>query len=298
MYTYNYSYTFNYNCTDLAAIIALTCPSLPPQEVMPLFPLMHRLCLGNSAVPLVPRIMDFQDLHELTTEGDADDSEFLVLSLKGSADFRWAEKYLKLPARWWARNQSRVPLVVEIQEAIDAKKVKVGFAARLPRLPNVIVAIEARGKVILVQNQRSFMNLAFRAGQEMDGVHWFLEQLQKDLEQLQGPSETLSNRLSKSQQPLGSTSEHRFVEESIRELKDHPNCHSAVFLPSRSSFRVTKSNKSSSEFYVSGLKRKRQQDDEEAMQAMFQVTVTLALKFLSGDVPLAPLTDGDDSSEV
>lgn len=282
---------------------------------MPPFTLKYRMCLNDLAVPFVERSLAFHDLHNLA-EGDIENQEFLILSLKASADVRWLERAFDLPARWWINHHGSVPLLLEIRQAIETKKVKSGGGSRLPKLPTAIVAIHIREKVILVQNQTLFLSLAFKPGEEIEALQWFLEELEKDIEKLQNkaaPQTTQEQdddtqeppRFSKQQKHRVGHEEHQVVQASLNKLLEHSECLRASFLSSRGSFRVIKKDKSSSEFLVSGLMKKRKvaqnRDDDDAWEGMntkFDKAVASALVFLEGgdaDGGDPPQPVGDDA---
>jgi hypothetical protein len=274
---------------------------------MPPFILKHRMCLNDMAVPFVARTLCLHDLHSLAG-GDIDNQEFLLLSLKATADVRWLEAAFNLSGRWWVNHHgsSTVPLLLEIRKAIEIKKVTTGYGCRLPRLPNSIVAIRIRGKVIFVQNQTKDLTLAFKSGEEIEGLKWFVAELGTDLgnrHEWEAPPRK-RNRTeeqdgdanlddmtkdppasSKQQRHYLGHHEHELVQKSVDTLMEHPGCLQARFLPSRASFRVTKKDRSSKEFIVSGLNKHRKKaeigdDDLALMRPMFEKTVAGALAFL------------------
>ena len=233
----------------------------------------NRVCLGDSAIPLREQCLDFHDLHTLA-EGDLDGQVFLLLSLKASGDLRWLERGFKLSAKWWVRNHMRVPLLKEIRQAIETKKSRSGGGSRLPKLANTLVAIKIREKVILVQNQPLFVNLAFHPGEEIEGLQWIINELKKYIDHLKEESSESSQddddegeddeheepqgslRVSKQQRHPLSKNEQQIVENSLKNIREHSECLRATFLPSRCAFRVFKKDKSKSEFRVSDLKKK------------------------------------------
>ena len=63
-------------------------------------------------------------------------------------------------SRWWVLQQAKVPLLDEIREGISHNK-----AARF-RQPNVVVALQIRGRVVLVKNHPRQATLAVKKGTE------------------------------------------------------------------------------------------------------------------------------------
>ena len=58
-------------------------------------------CLEDIALPLVSRTLDFVDFDNIVNQDDATDCQFLVLSIKASADVKWLTTYLEKHSRWW-----------------------------------------------------------------------------------------------------------------------------------------------------------------------------------------------------
>ena len=149
--------------------------------------LEKKLCLNDTVVPLESVAMDFDDIHSLLPDLEASEHTFSLLSLKATEPGLWLTKLfkpnLKFAQRrqWWSRLPS-MPLLQEITSAIAKGKQNSGLAARLPRRPKLVVAIEIRGKVILVVNHTRHITLAFQEGQEAEYLDWFLTELRKDIE--------------------------------------------------------------------------------------------------------------------
>ena len=141
-------------------------------------PLGYRLCLGDVIVPLKTETLDFKDLFELK-DGDQDQQEFLTLNLKATSNMEWLTKMLDLKKPWWPQHSQSLPLLHEIETLINSKRPK---SPRMPRNPKAIVAIEVRGRTVLVQNIVSSVILAFKSGDEIADIHWFIREIEKDLE--------------------------------------------------------------------------------------------------------------------
>ena len=269
------------------------------------FTLEHKLCLNDMVVPLIRRTFDLEDLHNLA-DGDADHQEFLVLDLKATGDMHWFEKCFKLRNRFW-KNQGhlRTPLMQEMRDAIQEGKP--GRYSRKPRLPNAVVAVELRGQVALVLNQVSSLGLALRPGQESANLQWFLEELEKDLENLSAekephgphrpapsPSHSLEDgddnvdnnneeEIGKSHDPAR---EKALVDECLSLLRGHADCQRACWQPSRSCFKVTRKDKATSRFGAPASKKKRksayEKGDWELVRDSLGASVSQALEFLCG----------------
>ena len=133
--------------------------------------------------------MDFEDIHNLVGgDGAAADEneEYFLMDLKATAEVRWIEKAFGLSSRWWKDHHKDVPLLEEMRKAIDGGKARKGGASRLPRRPDLVVAIQVRDRVILVKNQALGLALVSKKGEEMETLQRFLEEFEKDLTNLGG----------------------------------------------------------------------------------------------------------------
>jgi len=278
---------------------------------MAVLDIQFRLTLNNIAVPLTKQSMHVIDPYNLSEALDIDVEEQVEMSLvsfKATADMIWLEKALKLPMRWWLRHHGLIPLILEIRELIKNKKVKQGSGVRLPREQESLVVLKVRERILFVQNLPNMVILGLSGtpgvpqGSQQDEIgtlQWFLEELQKDIETLQGQEQA--------EQPKkrGSVPQEdkEIVEECIERLQSHPQCLRVCYMPSRHSFRVVRQDKSSSEFLVTGLKRKRQGTEMEEVDNQFNKAVSAALVFLDPshadplpDVPPAGLQEESQPS--
>ncbi len=119
------------------------------------FVVEHKLCVGNLAVPLVSRMMELEDINDIAG-GDQDEHAFECLELKTTSNASYIEQGLKLPAKFWKKNSHKLPLIIELREAIGTGKVVKG---RMPRRPNSAVAIMLRGRVTMVRNSTTMLTL-------------------------------------------------------------------------------------------------------------------------------------------
>ena len=215
--------------------------------------------------------------------------------LKATADVKWLEKAFQLPYRYWKTHHADFPLLQEMQQAIESGKVRKGGGSRLPRRPDAVVAILIRDKVIFIQNKTSGLALVSKLGEEVETFQWFLEEIEKDLTKLMDPQDTQPNAASSSTGPSGQkqkrhvldVEEKDIVEASMKKLREHPLCIGAIFLPYRGSLRVTRKDKTTSEIFLSGCKKKRmaareKQDEEgwEYLRSSFDQTLVSAVEFL------------------
>ena len=144
--------------------------------------LKQRLCLNDLPVPFREERLEFEDLRKILDEDFDSELDVSLLSLKSIRNLQFLMKAFDLGAKWWRVHSLSLPLVTEIREAIDGGKTKKGGGSRLPRRSKILVAIEVRSKKILVVNQANGIQLAFRKGEEMEGLQRFLEEFSKDLE--------------------------------------------------------------------------------------------------------------------
>jgi hypothetical protein len=243
--------------------------------------------------------MDFEDIHNLA-RGDSGEEEFWCLDLKATGDARWLERAFQLPVRFWKAHQHEVPLLQEMRKAIESGKVRKGGGSRLPRRPDAVVAIQVRDKVLMIQNKTSGLVLMAKHGAEQETFQWFLEELQKDLLNLkEHQAETASSSTEppvKQKRLSIDVEEEHIVEAALDKVREHPLCSRVIFLPSRDSLRVIRTDKQTAEIFVSGSRKKRlsarQDQDEEGwahLRSSFDRAANSAIEFLTGaDSPSAP----------
>ena len=271
---------------------------------MAAFKFERKLCLNDVFVPLETREMEFSDIHGITGEEDFEGS-FNLLNLRATHDAHWLQKALKLPAKWWVRNQAKLPLMHDISEAIMQSKKTKGGAARLPRQEHLVVAIRVRERVLLVQNSTRCQTIAIKDGDEPEVLTWLLEQIQKDvaLDTTAAPASPRGSSVpqKKSREDLEPCD--TFTDEALETLRKHPACSRAWFLPSRSAIKVSKHSKGAQSFTLTSKKRKKAQaaDCTEAWgewQAHVSEVVASAIRFLEqADQPEETLEDDADPPE-
>ena len=238
--------------------------------------LAHKVCLNNSIVPLESKVMEFDNIHGIDGVSlEQQEQTFSFLALKATDSGEWLSKVFqpdltkkKMARRWWSEIVS-LPLLQEIRQAIAKSKSTKGSTARLPKRPNIVVAIEIRGQAILVLNQTRNISLAFQPGQELEGLQWFLEELEKDL----GPGLDLHKNLDENleQEDLEEESPDEEDEQKnqvdlldlqlqtkhLQALRGHEQCLRASWPPSKPCYRVVNKDKSIKEFFVPCLKKRR-----------------------------------------
>jgi len=232
------------------------------------------MCLQNRALPLVTREMEFEDLHSVGAR-DLGTENFECLPLRTSMEAPWLSKFFKKPAKWWLHNGSKVPLVREIRETIETGKVRKGGASRLSKRADIVVAINVRGKVILVQNTTLPATLCWPTNTD-DGdegieiVKRFLEEFKNDLERMgnSGVASSSGSSVGQASKRPHADQETQIIQNALRNLREHSQCLSAYYLPSRCAIMVTTKDKARQEFCLKALAQKRKKaldrDDDQA----------------------------------
>lgn len=269
------------------------------------FVLENRLCLNGEPLPFEVLNTCLEDPLNIAG-GDQDDQDFHLLSVKAGAEVHWLEKALHVRCRFWRKQHAFVPLVREMLKAIDEGKLRSEAAVRSSRRPGVVVAIKIRDKTVLVMNKPGLV-LALRPGAESATLHWFLEELAKDLERLGElgracqPGPRKKGRLSGGLQvPLAAPDAEdvigTLVHPNLNAIRCHSQCHRALFLPSRGCFEVFAKGGDHKIFYLKGYTKKRKtlldqvsivdgelrQDAraQDAMRAEFAMALDACIQYL------------------
>ena len=262
------------------------------------------LVLNDVVVPLEKKTMNIMDPYQLAEGLDLDLEEPMEMSLvsfKCIADMWWFLKPLKLGSHWWKSHTRHIPLLLEIRDLVKNNKVKQGAGARLPREQHSMVILKVRERILFVQNLPNVVILGLRGTpealpgtpeDEIGALKWFIQELQKDIENL--PQDLVQAH--QTNEASGEGEGHDVIEDCIKNLQKHPNCLRACYAPSRKCFRVLKNDKSSSDFRVKDLKRKR--GSEEEQYNLFHKALSAALVFLdnSNGAPLADEPLGDSQA--
>ena len=261
-----------------------------------------RLCLNGVPVPGTHRVLDLVDMDN-EMGGDLSEENFFLVSIKASADMHCFLKVLKLPCKWWRDNFKSLPIASEIRNAIeDLKNKMTSGCKRSPRRPDVVVPLTIRGKMILVLNHTLSLSLALKPGEEAEVLTWFLMEIKKDGEILRSTNKEILT--SGSSSDLGGSSsgvkpskqktpeegpESELVQEVLDQMAEHPQCLSAIWMPSRDRFRVTRKDKNIQEFKVQALNKKRKEAQSaegphawDCVKAQLDAVVHPALQFLEG----------------
>ena len=141
---------------------------------VPGFQVDYRLCLNGHAIPVETKdmfLVDPLNLAETYSLDLPDSTEVNLVSFKASGDMNWLCKSLQLPGgdgtkcstgRWWAHNSIRVPLLMEIKEAIKnlkQLKLKQTRDGRLPTDHHCLILLEIRGQLLYVRNSSASVTL-------------------------------------------------------------------------------------------------------------------------------------------
>ena len=166
---------------------------------VPGFQVEYRLCLNGHAIPVETKdmfLVDPLNLAETYSLDLPDSTEVNLVSFKASGDMNWLCKSLQLPGgdgsnynkgRWWAHTCFRVPLLIEIKEAI--KKIKQLKRAKQPTDHQCLILLEIRGMLLYVKNSSTAVTLGLtkepgtRIVPHPDFLVWFCTQLQKDIDE-------------------------------------------------------------------------------------------------------------------
>ena len=218
---------------------------------VPDFQVEYRLCLNGQAIPVETKDMDLVDplsLADTYSLNLPDSTQANLVSCKASGHMNWLCKSLQLPdgdgsncskGRWWAHNSIRVPLLMEIKEAI--KNLKQQKKANQPTDHQCLILLEIRGQLLYVKNSSTAVTLGLTKEPgtltvphpDIDPLVWFCTQLQKVID------EHLQQKPEKKAAPVPAEHEEQ-VKEVMERLKAHPQCQLVYFVPSRMLFNIRK----------------------------------------------------------
>ena len=173
---------------------------------VPDFQVEYRLCLNGQTIPVDTKEMILADPLSLVDTNSLnlpDSTQVNLVSFKASGHMNWLCKSLQLPdgdgsnyskGRWWAHNSIRVPLLMEIKEAIKnlkQLKLKQTRDGRLPTDHHCLILLEIRGQLLYVRNNSASVTLGLTKEPgtltvphpDIDPLVWFCTQLQKDIDE-------------------------------------------------------------------------------------------------------------------
>ena len=113
-----------------------------------------RLVWGEFLLPLESQRLDFVNIADVEGLADQDQLDVQLLSVKSHA--AWIAQALALPHVWWRKYQKRIPELNEI--ILKIKNLK----SEKRKLPNAVVAIEIRGRQVLLQNTARNVKFALK----------------------------------------------------------------------------------------------------------------------------------------
>ena len=206
--------------------------------------MQQKWTLGDRALPLERKVLDLVDPSQNPPECREQDVGFLLLSLKTSEQALWLTEYLGQKTKWWRNVGHSVPLMQELVQSYP-KRSK-GLLSS-----DTVIPIIVRGKEILVLNRRASPTLAFVESKgDFETLAWFLGELKKDLDS----SDTVP-RVPRSSE-IGD-GEKDDIEVILEDLKSHPNCRKAWFLPSVQAIEVHSSSKRSTKVFLKKALKKK-----------------------------------------
>ena len=143
-----------------------------------------KVCLGNCVAPLFHRTESLPDPLGLAEE-IPEDADWQCLALQQTTNMGWATRAMDLPTEASRNYRKPLPLLKEIRHGINDMKSHIKKqGSRVPRMPQCIVPLKIRDHVIMVKNQRNGLEMAFKPEEEVEGLVWLMEQLQKDFHQV------------------------------------------------------------------------------------------------------------------
>lgn len=249
------------------------------------------LCLDGVALPVVKESLPIIDPYELAGNLEnislEEDLPVDLLSFKASGDVHWLMPALGMPLRWWLSNSLQLALLQEIRDLIKDKKPSQGASKRLPKQQSSLVLLKVRGRILIMQNSQSLMNLALYGTLEekKDTLSWFIKELEQDKKNLQDQEEPEQGHVIKrSRSELVPPDLQSLVDSSLERLRQDPGCTGATYSPSRKAFKVYLKkglDKKFLEFRVKGLHKLDLGQTEEKMVLHFDKAVSAALEALS-----------------
>ena len=251
------------------------------------------LCLDGMALPVVKQSLPIIDPYSLAGNlEDLDLEENLpvdLLSFKATGDVHWLMPALGMPLRWWSSNSCQFALLQEIRDLIKDKKSLKGGSQRMPKMQAFLVLLKVRGRILIMQNSLTLVNLALSGTMEAkkETLSWFIHELQKDLnikKSLMDQEDPKQGHVIKrSRSGVVPQDFQSLVTSSLARLHKDPGCSGATFSPSRKSFKVhlKKCPSKFLEFRVKGLKNLELEQDEVKLVLQFDIAVCAALEALS-----------------
>ena len=222
----------------------------------------YKLCLNDEVVPAPVENITYLDplglAEDIQLNLDRMDRVELV-SFKASHNMRWLEKVLKVPAQYMKTNLHKFRLMQEIKDEVEDIKKDIKVNARAPTQWKSLLLLHIRNRILFVQNRTDcvIVGLVGVTGStscrdEEETLLWLARQFQQDLQLVQDPAaDQPAGGWKRSSESWGDYEDE--ITEVIENLKKHPQCLKASWVPSRKSFRVQKHSKAFKFFRVSNL---------------------------------------------
>ncbi len=187
---------------------------------------------------------------------------------------------IKKTYSWWRANNKDIPLLKEIREVVKAA------GKGEPR--KTFVFVQVRNKTLLFANETYRILLALTGHPEAEpGSHedktgilaWFLTQLEQDIKKLEDEPE-LQTQAAPSAEPAADRDV--VIREGIKALKGLPAVQTAVWQPSRKTFKILLKDKRGKEFraYVA---KKRKADASGGDAEAIEKSLSRAMRWSQGE---------------
>ena len=136
-----------------------------------------------------------------------------------------------------------------------------------------------------------------RARESLSDFNWFLNQLSKDVGDLQEMDSDERAR-AKGLRRVGTADIQDLIDDSLQNLEEHGNCSSAKYFPSRNSFQVKRGHDDEQKLFRVQALKKKQKADAASVQRQFDLALAQATAFLDNKKgPDAPAPEGSDDEE-
>ncbi len=219
------------------------------------------LACNGHLVPrakLTAHVIDPHSLGGVDLEGEA---TLNAVDLSANANTTWLvgpRAPIQKKPFWWKANAGRIQTLNEIKANIKAGKP----SARMPKERKSFVFVQVRGKTILVLNdpRRVLLALTCSPGagaaswEGEEGIlQWLTAELQEDIKTLTVPEEAKAPRAAKA----GRGAVDPVMQEGLESLNAVEAVRTALWLPSRSTIKVTLNDNNAKEFRVLSSKKRK-----------------------------------------